>query len=56
MWSRKQDSMCVGESSGFILGDHGLELEPVAAGRSGRSVFWAEGTANKPHGYLIMVL
>ena len=43
--------MCVGESSGIILGDQALELEPMAAGRFGRSVFWAEGTANKPCNY-----
>lgn len=48
--------VCGENHLGLFLGDQGLEFEPMAVGKFGRSVFQAEGTVNKPHSYLIISL
>lgn len=45
-----------GKSSGVILGDERLEVETMAVGKFGRSVFQAGGTGNKPYSCLIISL
>lgn len=52
----KDRTLCMqGKSSGTILGDRGLEVEPMAMVKLGE-VFQAEGITNKPHSCLIISL